>query len=70
MTRLPTVSDTQRGGGAMNKWLYVALHTSAAAAFIFVLQRFFMNATLEFSLLWAVVFGAGAAMLALKQTHR
>ncbi|MET0967684.1 MAG: hypothetical protein ABWY18_00665 [Tardiphaga sp.] len=54
----------------MNKWLYVALHTSAAAVFIFVLQRFFMNATLEFSLLWAVVFGAGAAVLALKQTNR
>jgi hypothetical protein len=64
------MTNTQRRNSAMNKWLYVALHTSAAAAFIFVLQRFFMNATLEFSLLWAVVFGAGAAMLALKQTNR
>jgi hypothetical protein len=54
----------------MNRWLYVALHTAAAAAFIFLLQRFFLNATFESSLLWAVVFGACAAMLALKQTNR
>ncbi|MDB5501319.1 MAG: hypothetical protein JWR89_1221 [Tardiphaga sp.] len=54
----------------MNKWLYVALHTAAAATFIFLLQRFFLSATLESSLLWAVVFGACAAMLAYKQANR
>jgi hypothetical protein len=71
MTRATaTTFDTQLGGGAMNKWLYIALHTTAAAAFIFLLQRFFLNATLESSLLWAVVFGACAAMLAFKQTNR
>jgi hypothetical protein len=55
---------------AMNKWLYVSLHSAAAAAFIFLLQRFFMNATLESSLLWAVVFAGAAATLAYKQTNR
>jgi len=54
----------------MNKWLYVSLHTVVAAAFIFLLQRYFLNATLESSLLWSVVFGGGAAMLAFKQTNR
>ncbi|MGM4922008.1 hypothetical protein AB8A31_03805 [Tardiphaga sp. 804_B3_N1_9] len=54
----------------MNKWLYIALHTMVAAAFIFSLQRFFLNATLESSLLWAVVFGGCAAMLAYKQSNR
>ena len=58
------------GDSAMNKWLYMSLHTAAAAAFIFSLQRFFLNATLESSLLWAVVFGGCAAMLAYKQTNR
>ena len=54
----------------MNKWLYVLLHTSVAAAFIFLLQRYFLSATLESSLLWAVVFGGCAAMLAYKQANR
>jgi hypothetical protein len=54
----------------MNKWLYVLLHTAAAVAFIFLLQRYFMSATLESSLLWAVVFGGCAAMLAYKQANR
>ena len=54
----------------MNKWLYIALHTAAAATFIYLLQRFFLSATQESSLLWAVVFGICAAMLAYKQTNR
>ena len=61
---------TQSGDASMNKWLYIALHTLVAAAFIFSLQRFFLNATLESSLLWAVVFGGCAAMLAFKQSNR
>ncbi|WP_299713115.1 hypothetical protein [Tardiphaga sp.] len=64
------ISATRTGAAAMNKWLYVALHTAAAATFIFLLQRFFLSATLESSLLWAVVFGACAAMLAYKQANR
>jgi hypothetical protein len=63
-------AETQTGAVTMNKWLYIALHTAAAASFIFLLQRFFLSATLESSLLWALVFGGCAAMLAYKQTHR
>jgi hypothetical protein len=51
-------------------WRYVLLHTAVAATFIFLLQRFFLSATLESSLLWAVVFGGCAAMLAYKQANR
>ncbi|MDB5620867.1 MAG: hypothetical protein JWQ24_5105 [Tardiphaga sp.] len=54
----------------MNRWFYVALHTAAAAIFIFGLQRYFLSATFESSLLWAVVFGGCAAMLAYKQANR
>ena len=46
------------------------MHTAVAAAFIFLLQRYFLSATLESSLLWAVVFGGCAAMLATKQANR
>jgi hypothetical protein len=55
---------------AMTRWRYIALHTVAAAAFIFLLQRYALNATLESSLLWAVVFGGCAAGLAYKQSNR
>ena len=65
-----TRPNAQSGADVMNKWLYIALHTVVAAAFIFALQRLFLNATLESSLLWAVVFGGCAAMLAFKQTNR
>ena len=54
----------------MKNWRYVALHTLAAAAFIFVLQRFALNATLESSLLWALVFGGCAAFIATMQSNR
>ena len=66
----PFSSATHKGGSVMNKWLYIALHTTAAATFIYLLQRFFLSASQESSLLWAVVFGACAAMLAYKQTNR
>ena len=56
--------------GAMKNWRYIALHTLTAAGFIFLLQRYFLSATLESSLLWAVVFGGCAAMLAFKQSNR
>jgi hypothetical protein len=56
--------------GAMKNWRYVALHTAVAAAFIFVLQRFVMNASLDTSLLWALAFGGCAAALAYRQSNR
>ncbi|WP_328516522.1 hypothetical protein [Tardiphaga alba] len=54
----------------MNKWLYMLLHTAAAATFMFVLQRFVLQSTFESSLIWAMAFGLGAAVIAFKQTNR
>ena len=68
MRGLPT--PTTGKGGAMKKWGYVALHAAVAAAFIFLLQRFTLNATLDSSLLWALTFGVCAAGLAYKQANR
>jgi hypothetical protein len=60
-----------RGLAAMPKnWRYILLHAAAAAAFIFLLQRFALSATLESSLLWAIVFAGCAAGLAYSQTNR
>ena len=56
--------------GAMKSWRYIALHTAAAAVFIFLLQRYALSASLESSLLWAVVFGGCAAGLATMQSNR
>ena len=56
--------------GTMKKWGYVALHAGVAATFIFLLQRFTLNASLESSLLWALTFGVCAAGLAYKQANR
>jgi hypothetical protein len=56
--------------GSMKKWRYVALHTIAAATFIFLLQRYALDASLETSLLWMLAFGACAAGLAYKQSNR
>jgi hypothetical protein len=54
----------------MKSWHAVLPHTVAAAAFMFLLQRFVLGATLESSLLWAVVFGGCAAVLATMQANR
>jgi len=54
----------------MKHWRYIALHTLAAAVFIFTLQRFLLHASLETSLLWALVFGGCAAGLAYTQSNR
>ncbi|MEA2899933.1 MAG: hypothetical protein QOJ84_5548 [Bradyrhizobium sp.] len=60
-----------RSVAAMPKnWRYILLHAVMAAAFIFLLQRYALSATLETSLLWAVVFGGCAAGLAYSQTKR
>jgi hypothetical protein len=55
---------------AMKNRRYIALHAIAAAAFIFLLQRYVLHASLESCLLWALVFGGCAAGLAYKQTNR
>ena len=56
--------------GAMKNWRYIALHTVAAAAFIFLLQRYALSASLESALLWALTFGGCAAGLAYMQSNR
>lgn len=58
------------GTAAVKKWGFVAMHAAVAAAFMFLLQRFFMNASQETSLLWALFFAACAAGLAYKQSIR
>lgn len=57
------------GNEAVKKWGFVAMH-SALAAFMFLVQRFVMNATQETSLLWALTFAVCAAGLAYKQANR
>ena len=59
-----------QGSAAMKKWGFIAMHAGVAAAFIFLLQRFSLNASLESSLLWALTFGVCAAGLACKQSNR
>ncbi|MDO9299700.1 hypothetical protein [Bradyrhizobium sp.] len=54
----------------MNSWRYIAMHTVAAAVFIFLLQRYALNASLDSSLLWALTFGGCAAGLAYMQSKR
>jgi hypothetical protein len=56
--------------GAMKNWRYIALHTVAAAAFIFLLQRYVLGASFESCLLWALTFGGCAAGLAYMQSNR
>ena len=51
-------------------WRYILLHTVTAAAFIFLLQRYALSASLESSLLWALTFGGCAAGLAYMQSTR
>ena len=58
------------GNEAVKKWGFVAMHAAVAAAFMFLLQRFIMNATQETSLLWALIFAVCAAGLAYKQSIR
>ena len=54
----------------MKSWHTILLHTLAAAAFMFLLQRYVLDATLQSSLLWAVAFGGCAAGLAYVQSNR
>jgi hypothetical protein len=58
------------GSGAMKHWRYVAVHAVTAGAFIFLLQRYALDASLDTSLLWTLTFGGGAAGLAYMQSNR
>jgi hypothetical protein len=71
MTRISPLPASKPGSiGAMKNWRYIALHTLTAAAFIFLLQRYGLNASLNSSLLWALTFGGCAAGLAFMQSNR
>ena len=61
---------TVRGAVMMKNWRYIGLHTLAAATFIFLLQRYGLNASLESAVLWALTFGGCAAGLAYMQSNR
>jgi hypothetical protein len=54
----------------MKTWQLMVLHAMAAAAFIFLLQRYALSASLESALLWALTFGGCAAGLAYAQSKR
>jgi hypothetical protein len=54
----------------MKRSRYIALHAAAAGAFIFLLQRYVLDASLDASLLWALAFGGCAAALAFSQSNR
>ena len=70
MRRARAVAIGRTGRSAMKNWRYIAMHAVAAAAFIFLLQRYGLSATLESSLLWALTFGGCAAGLAYSQVNR
>jgi hypothetical protein len=54
----------------MKRWRYIALHAVTAGAFIFLLQRYALDASLDTSLLWTLAFGGCAAGLAYMQSNR
>ena len=71
MTRSGTLPVIGQGRvSAMKNWRYIGLHTVVAAAFIFLLQRYGLSASLDSSLLWALTFGGCAAGLAYMQSKR
>ncbi|MBR1142219.1 hypothetical protein [Bradyrhizobium sp. AUGA SZCCT0431] len=55
---------------AMKTWQLMTLHALAAATFIFLLQRYALNASFDSALLWALTFGGCAAGLAYSQSKR
>ena len=71
MTRVRALGTAGPGSvGAMKNWRYIVLHAVMAGAFIFLLQRYALSASLDSSLLWAVTFGVCAAGLAYMQSNR
>lgn len=63
-------ADAPERAAAMKTWQLMALHAVAAAMFIFLLQRYALNASLESASLWALTFGGCAAGLAYAQSNR
>ena len=63
-------ADGAGSAGTMKHWRYMTLHALAAGAFIFLLQRYGLNASLDSALLWALTFGGCAAGLAYSQSKR
>lgn len=63
-------SGVTRSHQGMRNISYIVLHAVVAAVFIFLLQRYGLNAPLESSLLWALTFGGCAAGLAYMQSKR
>ena len=63
-------ADESGRAHAMKSWGFIALHGVVASVFIFLLQRYGLNASLESSLLWALTFGGCAAGLAYSQANR
>ena len=55
---------------AMKSFGYIALHAVTAGAFIFLLQRYALDASFDTSLLWTLTFGGCAAGLAYMQSNR
>ena len=74
MTRDRTLRTGGPGRAAAMKglktWQLMALHAGAAATFIFLLQRYALNASFDSALLWALTFGGCAAGLAYAQSNR
>jgi hypothetical protein len=71
MRRVRTSGTAGPGSvGVMKNWRYIALHAVTAGAFIFLLQRYALSASLESSLLWMLAFGGCAAGLAYMQSNR
>ena len=69
MTRALRASGPGRAA-PMKTWQLMVLHALAAAAFIFLLQRYALNASFDSALLWALTFGGCAAGLAYSQSKR
>ena len=63
-------TDRLGRAASMTNWRFMALHAVTAAVFIFLLQRYALNASLESALLWALTFGGCAAGLAYSQSNR
>ena len=71
MKRARAITMSRTGEvGAMKNWRYIGLHAVVAAGFIFLLQRYGLNNSLESSLVWALTFGGCAAGLAYAQSNR
>ena len=70
MTRDRIVAAGPGSAAHMKHWRYIALHAVTAGAFIFLLQRYALDASFDTSLLWTLTFGGCAAGLAYMQSNR